>query len=163
MDVPLVRQGENQGVGFVKFRHADDAKRALEQLNGFELAGKPMRVVSVEDTNEKPRVASNGRAPPVEQKPQARQNQGQGGVPNIATQCFMLSNMFDPSNETDEGWDMDVKDDVIDECTDHGGVVHMYVDKASSQGNVYVKCASTEVAHKSVNALHGRWFAGRHF
>lgn len=42
-------------------------------------------------------------------------------IPTIATQCFMLSNMFDPTAESEEGWDFDVRDDVIDECTDHGG------------------------------------------
>lgn len=43
------------------------------------------------------------------------------GIPSIATQCFMLSNMFDPSTETDEGWELDVRDDVINECNLHGG------------------------------------------
>lgn len=27
-----------------QFRHADDGKRAMEQMNGFELAGRPMKV-----------------------------------------------------------------------------------------------------------------------
>lgn len=49
----------------------------------------------------------------------------------------------------------------MDECNKHGGVLHIYVDKASPQGNVYVKCPSVTVAVNAVNALHGRWFAGR--
>lgn len=81
---------------------------------------------------------------------------------------------------------------MIDECNKHGGVVHIYVDKNSSQvsermqlckrclvsllsdfnlislgflfiilqGNVYVKCPSIPAAMATVNALHGRWFAG---
>lgn len=32
---------------FEKFHNADDAKMALEQLNGFELAGRPMKVGNV--------------------------------------------------------------------------------------------------------------------
>jgi RNA-binding protein 39 len=40
-------------------------------------------------------------------------------------------------------------------------VVHIYVDKASPQGNVYVKCPNVGAAHRSVTALHGRWFAGK--
>jgi len=52
-------------------------------------------------------------------------------------------------------------DDVIDECNKHGGVLHIYVDKASPQGNVYVKCPSVTVAVNAVTSLHGRWFAGR--
>lgn len=43
------------------------------------------------------------------------------GIPSIATQCFMLSSMFDPTAETEEGWELDVRDDVIEECNSHGG------------------------------------------
>jgi len=39
--------------------------------------------------------------------------------------------------------------------------VHIYVDKASPQGNVYVKCPSIASAAASVTSLHGRWFAGK--
>lgn len=55
---------------------------------------------------------------------------------------------------------MEIRDDVIEECNKHGGVLHVYVDKGS-QGNVYVKCPSIATAVASVNSLHGRWFAGR--
>lgn len=80
--------------------------------------------------------------------------------PPIATQCFLLSNMFDPTTESAPNWDLEIRDDVIDECTRHGGVLHIYVDKSAAQGNVYVKCNSIAAAVASVNALHGRWFAG---
>ena len=53
-----------------------------------------------------------------------------------------------------------MRDDVIEECNKHGGVLHIYVDKASKQGNVYVKCPTITAAAASVNALHGRFFAG---
>ena len=55
----------------------------------------------------------------------------------------------------------EICDDVMDECNKHGGVLHIFVDRASPQGNVYVKCPSVTVAVNAVNALHGRWFAGR--
>ena len=54
-----------------------------------------------------------------------------------------------------------MRDDVIEECNKHGGVLHIYVDKASLQGNVYVKCPTISAAVASVGALHGRYFAGR--
>lgn len=54
---------------------------------------------------------------------------------------------------------MEIKDDVIEECNKHGGVLHVYVDKASA-GNVYVKCPTITTAVAAVNSLHGRWFAG---
>lgn len=88
------------------------------------------------------------------------QMQPQITAPPIATQCFLLSNMFDPLTETNPSWDTEIRDEVIEECQKHGGILHVYVDKAS-QGNVYVKCPSIATAVLAVNALHGRWFAGR--
>ena len=87
--------------------------------------------------------------------------QPEQNLPPIATQCFMLSNMFDPVTEREPAWDQEIRDDVIDECNKHGGVSHIYVDKASPQGNVYVKCPNVSTAVAAVNALHGRWFAGQ--
>ena len=53
-------------------------------------------------------------------------------VPAISA-CFMLSNMFDPTNETDRNWDFDIRDDVLDECNKFGDVLHIHVDKISPQ------------------------------
>jgi hypothetical protein len=91
---------------------------------------------------------------------QQQQQQLASMNPPIATQCFLLSNMFDPATESSPNWDLEIRDDVIDECSRHGGVLHIYVDKMAPQGNVYVKCNSIASAVASVNALHGRWFAG---
>lgn len=46
----------------------------------------------------------------------------QEAVPEFATQCFMLNNMFDHFAETEPEWDLDVRDDVIEECNNHGGM-----------------------------------------
>jgi len=81
--------------------------------------------------------------------------------PPINTTCFMLTNMFEPSGETNPDWESEIKDDVIDECAAHGGAVHVHVDKTASQGNVYVKVFNPTTASLAVNALHGRMFAGR--
>jgi len=54
-------------------------------------------------------------------------------VQPLATQCFQLSNMFNPQTEEEVGWDTEIKDDVIEECNKHGGVIHIYVDKNSAQ------------------------------
>lgn len=178
-----------------QFHNADDAKKALEQLNGFELAGRPMKVGNVTerldvntnaslDTDEMDRsgidLGATGRlqlmfklaegaglAVPqaaanalLATAPQPAPQQPQQPTPSIATQCFLLSNMFDPGTETNPTWDVEITDDVIEECKKHGGILHVYVDKAS-QGNVYVKCPSIATAVLAVNSLHGRWFAGR--
>ena len=56
-------------------------------------------------------------------------------VPAISA-CFMLSNMFDPTNETEMGWESDIKDDVLDECNKFGDVLHIHVDPTSPQVGV---------------------------
>ncbi|VVC92279.1 unnamed protein product, partial [Leptidea sinapis] len=186
--------GKSKGYGFLTFHHAGDAKKAMEQLNGFELAGRPMKVGNV---TERPDGGTNTRFDADEldragvdlgatgrlqlmfklaegtglQIPPAAASvlMGAGSAlasqpqitPPIATQCFMLNNMFDPASETNPHWDIEIRDDVISECNKHGGVLHVYVDKASPQGNVYCKCPTIATAVASVNTLHGRWFAGR--
>lgn len=220
-DIKLIRDHEtnrSQGYGFITFHDSEDAKKALEQLNGFELAGRPMKVghvterqgeiqgASMLDSDEMDRagidLGATGRlqlmaklaegtgfqipeyavsalnitqqapgvasaAPPAGPAPNVSailgsQAAGQDNTaPPIATQCFMLSNMFDPNAESRSSWDQEIRDDVIEECNKHGGVLHLYVDKASPQGNVYVKCPTISAAVASVRALHGRYFGGK--
>ncbi|GLG96586.1 Heterogeneous nuclear ribonucleoprotein A1, A2/B1 homolog [Gryllus bimaculatus] len=186
--------GRSKGYGFLTFHNAEDAKKALEQLNGFELAGRPMKVGNVTersdstqgsllDSDELDRTGidlgatgrlqlmyklAEGTGMQIPQAAATALNLNAAGTlpmqqatPPIATQCFMLANMFDPTAETNPNWDIEIRDDVIEECNKHGGVLHVYVDKASQQGNVYVKCPSIATAVAAVNSLHGRWFAGR--
>lgn len=189
--------GRSRGYGFITFHDAEDAKKALEQLNGFELAGRPMKVGHVTertdvsqgpsflDSDELDRtgidLGATGRlqlmaklaegtgfeipaaaANALNMNPLGGLPTQQVATPPIATQCFMLSNMFDPSAaDNNPTWDVEIRDDVIEECNKHGGVLHLFIDKASPQGNVYVKCPAISSAVASVNALHGRWFAGK--
>lgn len=214
--------GRSKGYGFITYGEAEDAKKALEQMNGFELAGRAMKVGHVTERTDGmfgalggqgdldseqldktgidlgatgrlalmaklaqgtgmqlPQAANQALNSAVmqaagnpasvrdanaaahnAQRQQAQQNLA-GHAPPIATQCFMLSNMFDPTTETAPGWDLEVRDDVIEEGNKHGGFLHIVVDKASPQGNVYVKCPNIATAVGAVNALHGRWFAGK--
>lgn len=186
----------SKGYGFLTFHDSEDAKKALEQLNGFELAGRAMKVGHVTDrsdatqgpsfldTDELDRagidLGATGRLQLMAKLaegtgfeiPAAAANalnlNPLGGLPGqqqpappIVTQCFMLSNMFDPHTESNPNWHVEIRDDVIEECNKHGGILHIHVDRASPQGNVYVKCASISSAVASVNSLHGRWFAGK--
>lgn len=190
--------GRSKGYGFVTFHDSESAKKALDQLNGFELAGRPMKVGTVTDrtdlvqgpsfldTEEMDRagidLGATGRlqlmaklaegtgfelpqaaVKALQLTSQATTSPIASNNPStsIATQCFLLSNMFDPSKETGPNWDEEIRNDVIDECRNHGGALHVYVDKNSSDGNVYVKCPSLAAAAASVTALHGRYFAGR--
>lgn len=54
-DIKLIKDpatGRSQGYGFVTYTNSDDAKKALDQLNGFELAGRPMKVNHVTERSE---------------------------------------------------------------------------------------------------------------
>lgn len=181
--------GNSLGYGFVTFKLTEDGQKAMEQLNGFEIAGKPIKVAIIDEEEDSIRQRSLDNVDDDKQGlalgqggriqlmaklaqgtgielPQAAQQalQQQAAdptIPAIATQCFMLSNMFDPQTETRPMWSVEVRDDVIEECYKNGGALHVYVDTASLQGNVYVKCPSVASAHKSVSALHGRWFSGK--
>ncbi len=49
----------------------------------------------------------------------------------VMSTCFMLSNMFDPQSETEADWEVDIRDDVLGECSAHGPVLHIHVDMYS--------------------------------
>ncbi|XP_058090835.1 uncharacterized protein LOC131237182 [Magnolia sinica] len=79
------------------------------------------------------------------------------GVPS---ECLLLKNMFDPENETEPDFDLDIKEDVQDECSKFGSVKHIFVDK-NSAGFVYLRFENVTSAMSAQRALHGRWFAGK--
>ncbi|OMO55905.1 hypothetical protein CCACVL1_26916 [Corchorus capsularis] len=75
------------------------------------------------------------------------------------SECLLLKNMFDAATEEPD-FDLDIKEDVEEECSKYGRVRHIYVDKHSS-GHVYLRFDSIEGAIKAQRAMHLRWFAGR--
>ncbi|XXG86279.1 hypothetical protein AAC387_Pa11g1202 [Persea americana] len=79
------------------------------------------------------------------------------GVPS---ECLLLKNMFDPQNETEPDFELDIKDDVQDECSKFGIVKHIFVEK-NSAGFVYLRFGNVQSAASAQRALHGRWFAGK--
>ncbi|KAG5239138.1 hypothetical protein OIU77_029134 [Salix suchowensis] len=79
------------------------------------------------------------------------------GVPS---DCILLKNMFDPKTETEPDFELDIKEDVQEECSRFGGVKHIHVDK-NSAGFVYMRFENMQGAVNAQRALHGRWFAGK--
>ena len=99
-----------------------------------------------------------------------------GPASPIPTRCLLLKNMFDPSTETEPGWAEEIEEDVAAECAGvaaggNGGggdddasskvVEHVFVDRVSPRGFVYVRMRDAAAAQRARTALHGRWFAGR--
>ncbi|KAG6468669.1 hypothetical protein ZIOFF_073359 [Zingiber officinale] len=76
------------------------------------------------------------------------------------SECLLLTNMFDPSTETEPDFELDIKEDVQEECSKYGRVKHIFVDK-NSNGHVYLRFESVTAASICQRAMQGRWFAGR--
>merc|ERR550525_2202103 len=89
---------------------------------------------------------------------EASEAQQQEAAANI-TPCVILKNMFNPAQETDPDFDLDIREDVMDEVQKYGTLRHIYVDKTSPMGLVYLKFQGHEGAKKTFDALNGRWFA----
>eukprot|EP01032_Pedospumella_encystans_P008973 gene8973-10593_t len=81
-----------------------------------------------------------------------------GGLPSVN---LMICNMFDPATETEPEWDLDIKEDMIEECSKHGQVEHVHVEKHKPGGIVLLKFANTVAAGRAAQSLNGRFFAGR--
>merc|ERR1719461_1896588 len=73
------------------------------------------------------------------------QAQAQAAVSNI-TPCVLLKNMFNPAQETDPDFDLDIREDVMDEVQKYGTLRHIYVDKTSQDGRVYLKFGGNDGA-----------------
>ncbi|CAF1056711.1 unnamed protein product [Brachionus calyciflorus] len=196
--------GRSKGYGFVQFANADDGKKAIEQLNNFELAQRPIKVslyvestdkslypgmvnpiITNLDNDELDRTGVNlgpsgklalmaklaeGTGLQVPQQTLDALNMTSTATPNaaapgapVATQCFLLSNMFDLEEEMKraDGWVDEIRDDVIAECDKYGGIVHIHVDTLSPEGNIYIKCPTIAVATSAMASLNGRFFAGK--
>ncbi|GAB2282975.1 hypothetical protein Dimus_017508 [Dionaea muscipula] len=116
----------------------------------------------------------NGSAPILQ--PIALPANGQGVIPpafnrqvltapthepiGIPSECLLLKNLFDPATESEPDFDLDIKDDVHEECSKFGRVRHIYVDR-NSAGHVYLRFDSKEAAVNAQRGMHLRWFARR--
>ncbi len=62
--------------------------------------------------------------------------------------------------QTKPNWVEEIREDVIEECSKYGGVVHIHIDQVSPQGNIFIKCPSIAIAMAAMAGLNGRYFAG---
>jgi len=171
--------GKNKGFAFVQFRRPEEAQQAIEQLNGFELAGRAMKVglagvrgggtdISGSSDSQKEysrdtmrqtdkRFALMEKLARTDPEKQARPS----SIPEAVSSAILLKYMFNPAEETDPNWAADLREDVRDECARHGDVRLVYVDKDSADGEVYVCFADENQAHSARKSLEGRFFGGK--
>lgn len=137
------------GQASIVFEQSDAAIIACEQLSGHFISGMNIRCAlnpaDLAHVGDRPALATAvaGEA-------------GQG-----PTRFLVLRYMFNPAEETEEDWDVDIRDEILEECSKkHGPIVHIFVDK-TSQGCVYIKFQEAEAAAKAQAVLHGKMFTTR--
>ncbi|KAH9468334.1 hypothetical protein Pst134EA_011958 [Puccinia striiformis f. sp. tritici] len=206
--------GKSKGYAFVQFKNMHDAKNAMEKMNGFQLAGRALRV---EIKAQPPAALLNATAPgvanPVMVTPtggnfavnvatvvppsnnfEERLEEPMGGnlnqisrvelmhklarteqptnipvtdmfrpnIPTATSRSVLLKNMFNPEEETEQGWDVELRDDVKGECEEkYGPVLAIAIEKESSAGDIYITFDSVPSAQKAITGLNNRWFGGR--
>jgi len=173
--------GRSKGYAFVHYKRADDAKMALEQMEGFKIAGRNLRVNTVYEKGQtkylqQDSLEENGatnlnaasrqalmqklmraEVPSAKIEPVARPTIGQP----MTSRSVLLRPMFDALQETDPDWDKDLAEDVKGECSSkYGQVAHIKVER-DSDGEIYVQFDAVDSAKKAIDGLHGRWFGGQ--
>ncbi|CAO3663947.1 unnamed protein product [Umbelopsis vinacea] len=179
--------GRSRGFAFIQFRNGVDAKQALDKMNGYELAGRNLRVGLVNEKNsgggnysldeeETSGISLNSTSrAELMQKLAARQSESSAQAPvykpapappkvtmptAAATRTIMLNNMFNPTEETEPNWVQELEADIKDECSQYGQILHVNVND-DSLGEVFLKFESVAAGEQAVKALNGRWFGGK--
>jgi RNA-binding protein 39 len=166
--------GQRLGYGYVKYKKPEDANKALLKIHNIRLGG--IYVLKLGMWNEE-RVNPSITYQPIltthsdksaqqNEEDEALQNKYPGmelssKLPPAGTpsQNITLNNMFDPKTETNPNFDQEIKQDVLDECKKFGKIVHIFVDKFSPEGRVYLRFDNIQSAQGAQQLMHGRWFA----
>jgi len=82
-------------------------------------------------------------------------------IKGMPTLNLLVHNMFDKDEETDEGWQDDIREDFEEECSKYGKIQKCVVMHLEPGGKIYVSFDTEISAKKSALALAGRWFDKR--
>ncbi|KAF8530949.1 hypothetical protein JB92DRAFT_2804066 [Gautieria morchelliformis] len=173
--------GRSKGFCFIQYKRPEDARMALEQMEGFELAGRTLRVKTVHEKgtarlqqqdsldeagggnlNAASRQALMQKLARIDPPPTKTPDIMKPNIPQQqSSRCVLLKNMFTPEDETERDWDKDLAEDVKGECEQQYGKVDRIKVEKESQGEIYVKFGSVETAEQAFKGLNGRWFGGK--
>ncbi|TFK57122.1 splicing factor, CC1-like protein [Heliocybe sulcata] len=173
--------GRSKGYAFIQYKRREDAKMALEQMEGFELAGRTLRVNTVHEKgsvkytqqdsldeagggnlNAASRQALMQKLARIEPTPTWEEPVARPNIPQtMQSKSVLLKNMFNPEEETERDWDKDLAEDVKGECEGRYGPIEAIKVERESEGEIYVKFDSVESAKNAIQGLNGRFFGGR--
>uniref|UniRef100_A0A7S2TJH3 RRM domain-containing protein n=2 Tax=Lotharella oceanica TaxID=641309 RepID=A0A7S2TJH3_9EUKA len=160
--IPNSETGLHKGYGFIEFEDEKSATEAIENMNGFELCGRPLKVGWAAHSLQAAAPSAPLPIPnPAAALALASANiapQGGAAAVNAAslqqpTKCIRLANMIDPKDNDDAG----LCDEVKEECEEIAPVHQVAV-----RGNyVFVNFKDVEGGKSGFAKLHGRWFGGK--
>lgn len=164
----------------VHYRNASDAAMAVDQMNGFLLAGRAIRVGILRDRPDGTNAVQYKAGDVFTANLDDSETQGLTLNAKSRTElmmklardpialpyaggpspCLLISGMYDPDEEAEVGWEYGISDEVRAECSKFGAVQHLSVAK-NKAGEVWVKFSVQQAAVSAMAALNGRWFGGR--
>ena len=74
---------------------------------------------------------------------------------------ILVRNMFDKDEETEEGWEEDIRLDFEEESSKHGKILSVKVISKEVDGKIFAKFETVEGARACAENLAGRWFDKR--
>ncbi|KAG6615571.1 Poly(U)-binding-splicing factor PUF60 [Phytophthora cinnamomi] len=173
--VSPLESGVHRGYGFMEFFEESCAASAIQHMNGFELAGQPLKVgkaseaamlINLATSQDKvvrdgPGATADG-ANGIAQEPKKTATFAEDdveGVKDVADGgekcCLCLMNLVNRGEVDDE-----LEDEVRGECGKFGNVKKVEIHELADHVRVFVLFDDTVGANKARQALHGRFFGG---
>lgn len=84
-----------------------------------------------------------------------------GNTDNGPTPHLLVHNMYDKDEETEDGWEIDIKEEFLEECSKFGKIEHAKVIHNEPGGKIYATFSDRKGAKTCAENLAGRWFDKR--
>lgn len=133
---------------------ASVADAALDMALGVAPAtAAPIATTAVSAPSAVAPTAATAAAPAVDAKVVGRSDN--------PTQHILVHNMFNKDEETEPGWEEDIRLDFEEECAQYGKILRVVVMSKESDGKIYASFDAVEGASNCAGNLAGRWFDKR--
>ena len=102
-------------------------------------------------------------ADPVAQVPALPETDDPAKVGNAdsPTNHILVHNMFDKDQETEPGWESDIKEEFEEECSKFGKITKIKVISTEPGGKIFASFDTIQGAQSCASSLAGRWFDKR--
>jgi len=183
--IPNPETGKHKGYGFIEFEDPQAAQEAIEQMNGFDLCGRQLKVglahamlAQQEGSTPTPQqlaAMAKAKAASLAAHTSSSEPENLGREENIRINAsqrlqimqklsrnespvLVLKNMVLPQDVDDE-----LSEEVRDECSKYGKVekVLIHHNKAEDSILIFVQFSNQDEAGRARQALDRRYFGGR--